>query len=88
FIFLGDMPRIPVEVLQPLADALAAGSVAAQPVHEGRRGHPALIGRSLFPQVAALTGDAGAGALLKSLGDRVAQVDASEGVLFDIDERP
>jgi molybdenum cofactor cytidylyltransferase len=85
FIFLGDMPRIPHDVLQPLADALAAGAVAAQPVHQGQRGHPALIGRALFPQILQLTGDAGAGRLLASLGDQVALIEAGDGVLFDVD---
>jgi len=87
FIFLGDMPDVPPDVLAPLADALAAGALAAQPVHKGQRGHPALISRSLFPQIMALTGDAGAGSLLKSLGDQVALVEASAGVLFDVDVR-
>ena len=87
FVFLGDMPRIPLSVLQPLADGLAAGKIAAQPVHKGQRGHPALISRALFPQIMALTGDAGAGKLLMSLGDQVALIEADEGVLFDVDTR-
>lgn len=85
-IFLGDMPDLPLRIGEALADALAPGTEAAAPVWEGRRGHPVLIRRSLFAQVAALRGDRGAGALLAALGPRLAQVPApSDGVLFDID---
>ena len=86
FIFLADMPRVPAAVLQPLADALAAGAPAAVPVWAGRRGHPALLGRGLLAQLASLTGDQGARRLLDALGPRLATVEApDEGVLFDID---
>jgi molybdenum cofactor cytidylyltransferase len=85
FVFLGDMPRIPHGVLQPLADAVRAGAVAAQPMHNGQRGHPALISRALFPQIMTLTGDAGAGRLLADLGNQVVLVEAGDGVLFDVD---
>jgi molybdenum cofactor cytidylyltransferase len=88
FVFLGDMPRVPVAVLQPLADALAAGACAAAPVFQGRRGNPVLLGRALFPDLLRLTGDAGARAVLQALGDRLALVEApDDGVLFDVDER-
>ena len=86
FVFLGDMPRVPHEVLRPLVEALAAGALAVQPAFNGQRGQPALISRALFPQIMALTGDRGAGALLGSLGDRLAVVEThDDGVLFDID---
>ena len=87
FVFLGDMPRVPVGVLQPLAAALAAGAPAAAPQFQGRRGNPVLIGRALFPDLLALTGDAGARAVLQGLGDRLALVESpDDGVLFDVDE--
>jgi len=45
-----------------------------------------LLGRSLFPQLLALTGDAGARGVLQALGDRLALVEApDDGVLFDVD---
>ncbi|THD78061.1 MAG: nucleotidyltransferase family protein [Phenylobacterium sp.] len=87
FVFLGDMPRVPVAVLQPLAEALAAGAPAAAAVFQGRRGNPVLIGRALFEDLLCLTGDAGARAVLQRLGDRLALVEApDDGVLFDVDE--
>lgn len=87
FVFLGDMPRIPVSVLAPLAAAVRAGAPAAATTFEGRRGHPALIGASLLPQLLTLEGDAGARAVLQGLGDRLALVEApDDGVLFDVDQ--
>lgn len=87
FVFLGDMPRVPIAVLQPLAVALAAGAPAAAPVFQGRRGNPVLIGRELFSDLLKLTGDTGARAVLQGLGDRLALVEApDDGVLFDVDQ--
>ncbi len=86
FVFLGDMPRVPPAVLPMLAEAVRAGAPAAAPVFDGRRGHPALIGAALFPQLQALTGDQGARAVLERLGDRLALVEApDDGVLYDVD---
>lgn len=88
FVLLGDMPRVPHAVFPLLAAALAAGAPAAAPVFEGQRGHPALLGHDLLPQLLTLHGDAGARAILKGLGDRLVLVEApDDGVLFDVDER-
>lgn len=85
-ILLGDMPRLPLGVATALIEAWREGASAAAPVWGGRRGHPVLLDRSLFPAVAGLTGDRGAGSLLASLGDRLALVEApDDGVLFDVD---
>lgn len=87
FVFLGDMPRVPPAVFQPMVQALAAGAVAVAPVFRRRRGNPVLLGRDLFPQLVQLKGDAGARAILQALGERLALVDApDDGVLFDVDQ--
>lgn len=86
FVFLGDMPRVPHDVLPGLAGALESGAAAAAPVFDGRRGNPVLVGAALFPELRALTGDAGARGLLQRLGARLALVEApDDGVLFDVD---
>lgn len=86
FVFLGDMPRVPHAVLAPLAGAVAQGAPAAAPTFQGRRGNPVVLSRALFPQVLALTGDAGARRVLDALGERLALVEApDDGVLFDVD---
>jgi molybdenum cofactor cytidylyltransferase len=87
FVFLGDMPRVPTAILERMAQALLDGALAAAPVYQGRRGNPVLIDRTLFPQLLALTGDAGARGVLQALGDRLVLVDSpDDGVLFDVDE--
>jgi molybdenum cofactor cytidylyltransferase len=87
FIFLGDMPRIPTSVLNPLAEAIAGGVEAAAPHFEGARGHPVLFGSALFPRLLELDGDRGAGGLLARLGDALALIPApDDGVLYDVDQ--
>jgi molybdenum cofactor cytidylyltransferase len=87
FVFLGDMPRVPAAVLPRMAQALVDGALAAAPVWRGRRGNPVLLDRTLFPQLLALTGDAGARGVLQDLGDRLVLVESpDDGVLFDVDE--
>ena len=86
FVFLGDMPRIPITVLPRLAAALDQGALAAAPTFEGRRGHPVVFGASLFPALMGLAGDRGAASVIARLGDRLTLVDAPDaGVLFDVD---
>lgn len=86
FVFLGDMPRIPPGLAQTLAEGLAAGFDLAAPRFEGRRGHPVLFGRTCFPALLALEGDAGARDLLSGAGERLALIESSDaGVLFDVD---
>ena len=86
FVFLGDMPRIPFSVLEPLAEALAAGAPAAATVFNGERGHPVLFGRDLLPRLLELEGDRGAGGLLAKLGERLALIPSpDDGVLYDVD---
>jgi molybdenum cofactor cytidylyltransferase len=86
FVFLGDMPRIPLGVLAPLADAVIAGAPAAATAFEGERGHPVLFGRDLLPRLSELEGDRGAGGLLARLGDRLVLIPSpDDGVLYDVD---
>jgi molybdenum cofactor cytidylyltransferase len=85
-VFLGDMPLIPRQVLEPLAQALSRGAPAAVPVFQGQRGHPAAISESLFPDLLELDGDNGARGLLESLGAAVVEVPSpTAGVLWDVD---
>ena len=88
FIFLGDMPRVPHDILAPLAEVLGQGATAAAPTFQGRRGNPVLLGRALFPQLLSLTGDQGARSVLRELGGEIALIETlDDGVLFDVDER-
>ncbi len=66
---LGDQPRVGSEAIEAV---LAAGA-PARAVYDGAPGHPVLIGRDLFPEVARLTGDQGARDVLADHG--VTEVD-------------
>lgn len=86
FVFLGDMPRAPHALAGPMAQALAAGAPAVAATFAGRRGHPVLFSRALFPALMSLTGDRGAGAILAGLGPALVEIAATDdGVLFDVD---
>ncbi len=89
YLFLGDMPRVPADVLEPLAQALAGAALAAAPVFDGQRGHPVLFSRALFGDLLKLEGDKGAGGLLAALDPaQLALVPApDDGVLYDVDLR-
>ena len=67
---LGDMPRITPEVIARFAQLAAEhGAVArARAVYDGMPGHPVVLGREYFAQVAALRGDVGARDVLKAIG--------------------
>jgi molybdenum cofactor cytidylyltransferase len=86
FVFLGDMPRIPPGLTGAMAEALLGGASAVATEFENRRGHPVLFGRAMLPRLRALSGDRGAGELLRELGAALALVQSlDDGVLFDVD---
>lgn len=86
FVFLGDMPCIPIGLAKSLVEALTDGRDLAAPRFGKRRGHPVLFGRVCFPALLGLTGDAGARDLLSGAGERLALVDSPDaGIVFDVD---
>ncbi len=88
FVFLGDMPRVPHGLAASMAEALARGAAAVATEFQGRRGHPVLFAKPLWPRLLALSGDRGAGELLRELGAAVALIPApDDGVLYDVDRR-
>ena len=85
-VFLADMPRIPPGLAAELIEAVRRGAAAAAPLCEGRRGHPVAFSGSLLPDLAKVSGDAGAREVLKALGDRLALVPTDDpGVHYDVD---
>jgi molybdenum cofactor cytidylyltransferase len=57
-----------------------------QPSYQGKRGHPVLFGRDFWPQLAALSGDAGARTVLQLNAEAVQIVELDDpGVLQDVD---
>ena len=86
-IMLADMPRVSVATLQKMIATLDANPTAdaVLPVAQGRRGNPALLARSLFPDVMRLSGDAGARQILNKPGLEIVEIEAADDVIVDID---
>ena len=86
FVFLGDMPLVPVGLSAALADLALSEGYAARPRIGGKPGHPVALTRAALPDLASLTGDVGAAALLKGRDRGVAYCDTeASGALLDID---
>lgn len=84
FVFLGDMPLVPIALCQPLADLAEASGYAARPRVAGKPGHPVCFTLAALADLARLQGDDGAAPLLKH--KPVAYLDATDsGALLDID---
>ena len=78
-IALGDQPRMPAAVVPALLDAFRrSGKAIVAPVYQGIQGTPVLFSSEVFGELRALTGDAGARAVVKVNPERV------EAVAFDL----
>jgi molybdenum cofactor cytidylyltransferase len=85
-VLLADMPRVtPALVDRLIGPWETERPPAVVPVAGGRRGNPVLLSAALAPAIAALTGDTGAGALLRGLaGVREVPVE-DDAALADVD---
>ena len=82
------MPEFGEGELMVLISELVArdGEGVCVPVRHGRRGNPVLWGARFFAEIAALSGDAGAKALLRRHADQVIEVEMDTDAIFaDID---
>lgn len=88
-IVLGDMPGVSSEDLDRLIDAFrkAGGNSVVRASHDGKRGNPVLLPRSLFPAIAHLEGDTGARHLVEAEGLDVIDVEIGAGASVDVDTR-
>ena len=93
-VLLGDLPLVDGDLVQRLASAFLAAyheqnapfCVVPRAEREGRRGNPAVFPADLFPELAALTGDVGGGAVIRRLPERLILVAAaSPRALADVD---
>ncbi|HUD29183.1 MAG TPA: nucleotidyltransferase family protein [Novosphingobium sp.] len=84
FVFLGDMPRLPHGLAARLAAAIGP-AYAAMPRHAGKPGHPVLFSARAFTDIATLTGDEGAGRLLRRHGDVAFDECTDPAIHFDVD---
>ncbi|MGO4558939.1 molybdopterin-binding/glycosyltransferase family 2 protein [Rhizobiales bacterium 3FA27D7] len=88
-IVLGDMPGVASADLDRLIEAFAGsgGKAVVRASHDGRRGNPVLLPRSLFAAVAHLEGDTGARHLVETEGVEVIDVEIGAGASVDVDTR-
>jgi len=88
-IVLGDMPGVSSKDLDSLIDAFrrSGGRAVVRAAHQGKRGNPVLLPRSLFPAIAHLEGDTGARHLVEADGLDVIDVEIGHGASIDVDTR-
>ncbi|RWL98431.1 MAG: 4-diphosphocytidyl-2C-methyl-D-erythritol kinase [Mesorhizobium sp.] len=88
-IVLGDMPGVSSKDLDSLIDAFrrSGGHAVVRASHQGKRGNPVLLPRSLFAAVAQLEGDTGARHLVEAEGLDVIDVEIGQGASVDVDTR-
>ncbi|UCI05456.1 NTP transferase domain-containing protein [Mesorhizobium sp. B1-1-8] len=88
-IVLGDMPGVSSKDLDSLIDAFrrSGGRSVVRASHQGKRGNPVLLPRSLFPAIAHLEGDTGARHLVEAEGLDVIDVEIGKAASIDVDTR-
>lgn len=86
FLFLGDMPLVPGGLCAELARLAKSAGYAARPLCGDAPGHPVAFVKAAAVDLMALTGDMGAGALLRGAGPRIGYLPTSdEGTILDVD---
>jgi molybdenum cofactor cytidylyltransferase len=88
-IVLADMPGVSTGDLDHLIGAFekSGGAAVVRAVHNGKRGNPVILPRSLFHAVSLLEGDTGARHLVEAEGLNVVDVEIGEGAGIDVDTR-
>jgi molybdenum cofactor cytidylyltransferase len=85
-IALGDQPRLPEGVIPALVQAREeTGRAIAVPVYRGIQGTPVLFAGEVFGELAALSGDTGARAVVQARPERVARVEVDAPMPLDVD---
>ncbi|WP_262691310.1 molybdopterin-binding/glycosyltransferase family 2 protein [Kordiimonas aestuarii] len=87
-ICLGDMPFVRSETVSALVNTAAQMSEARIfiPTFNGKRGHPILWHRSLFPDLMAISGDKGGREVIHANESLVCEVPVTDpGILIDLD---
>jgi len=85
-IVLGDQPRTPRSVVPALLAARdRTGKSVIVPVYRGVRGTPVLFGAEVFAELRALSGDAGARAVVTARPERVEAIEVDSPMPVDVD---
>lgn len=82
-----DQPLLTPEILDRILGVYReTGGLIVVPIHGDRRGSPVLLDRSLFPELAQITGDTGGRQVIRRYPNAVVEVTLeSEGPLVDVD---
>jgi molybdenum cofactor cytidylyltransferase len=88
-VILADQPFIRAETLDRIVEEYyRTHAPIVIPTHQGLRGNPVLLDRSVFHEVMALEGDIGCRAIFGSHLDEIVKVEVGDpGILLDIDNR-
>jgi molybdenum cofactor cytidylyltransferase len=88
-IILGDQPFTLPQTLDRIIQAYRdSGAQIVIPTHQGTRGNPVLLDRSVFSEAMALEGDVGCRAIFRNHLEGIVNVEVEDvGVLLDIDDR-
>lgn len=82
-VTLGDQPGVTAERIRMVTAAFGPGRNLVVPVHQRIPAHPVLFGRSLFPELEALSGDVGAREVIRRHTAEAVQIEVE--ALPDID---
>jgi len=85
---LVDHPAVSAETARKIMAAFCEGGAPVViPTYQGRRGHPVLIGRQVFPELLDLASDAGADSVIRKYRPTTQSVAVEdEGVVIDVDD--
>jgi molybdenum cofactor cytidylyltransferase len=88
-ILLGDQPFTLPQTLDRIIQAYRdSGAQIVIPTHQGKRGNPVLLDRSLFSEAMALEGDVGCRAIFGNHLEGIVNAEVEDmGILLDIDDR-
>ena len=85
FVWPVDHPTVTAATVETLAGQADPGR-AVLPVFRGRRGHPALIGKDLLPEIARIAANRGLRELWRARPEVLRELDVEDpGVLLDLD---
>lgn len=85
-VALADMPWIAPATISRLAESLRAGAAIVAPRYQGRRGHPVGFAGRFGGDLAGLSGDIGAKAVIRKHLEQLHLLDCDDpGVLRDVD---
>ncbi|HEY9229215.1 MAG TPA: nucleotidyltransferase family protein [Gemmatimonadaceae bacterium] len=87
-VALGDQPEIEIDLMRSL---ITAWEITGMPIvtarYRGLRAPPVLLAREVFADVAELSGDIGAKALMERFPGRISHIDVDAPIPYDVDTR-